>query len=214
MICSNCEFEIEEGTEICPYCHVFVNPPGERAAKQERLARQAQAVLATWTIMSKREFVKTPEMTRARNGIRISLGILYLSFFFGFCGWAFRSLDTPFIDLCSLLGMPRLGTAIFMRMLGFSFFSIYLYLIGMFVVLLVIHRTYNHIIAMFFLLPCLLFCTISLFGGLVEGAAVCVLIGELCTVQSAWEKYKKSQTEEKLLQYTLLKEAEDDMSEL
>ena len=41
MICPNCEFEIEDGTELCPNCNVFVKQPGERAVKQEHLSGQA-----------------------------------------------------------------------------------------------------------------------------------------------------------------------------
>lgn len=227
MICPNCEFEIEDGLEICPYCHMFVRPPSERAEKPGQPAGQAQAVPAPPAMTSKREFLKSPEMKRSRRCILISLVITYLSLLSGVLCWGlFRiQLEMPigtsllnwFWKLLFLLGNYTFTKIIWVRILGFPILAIYLYAICKFGMLLIIQRTYNRVCAMIFLLPqvvwdmCVWFLCLSggFFGGvligLIEPAAMIILTVVLFRVHSAWQRYEKKQTEEMLSRHTLLK---------
>ena len=230
MICPNCEFEIEDDMEICPYCHVFVEQPGERAEKQGQPAGQTQDVSASPAITSKREFLKSPEMKRSQRYILISLVVTYLSLLSEFFCWRLfpfeleMPIGTP-LPLSGWLWQPlsllwgyTSMKIIYNGILGFSIFAVYLYVICKFGMLLIIQRTYNRVCAMIFLLPqavwnmwvwFLLLGNNGLFEGiiigLIEPAAMILLIIILFRVHSAWQRYEKTQTEEKLSWYTVLK---------
>ena len=103
------------------------------------------------------------------------------------------------------------------RILGVPVFAVYLYGIYKLVALLIIQRTYNRVCVIIFLLPqavlgmwwVFLGLSVWAFGcvisALVEPAAIILLTVVLFRVHSAWQRYEKMQTEEKLSRHTLLK---------
>ena len=214
MICPNCEFEIEDDMEICPYCHVFVEQPGERAEKQGQPAGQTQDVSASPAVTSgiyytRKGFLDSPEMARSRKYIHISLGILCLSLFSGCLYWIIlfetgaRILDAHILPFL-LLGSGTATRVVCLRWdFHFSVFATYLYMISMFVRLLIIQRTYNRTCAIIFLMPWALW---DLYIGscfaLIEKVAIISLIIQLFKVHNQWQEYEKMQMEKKLVQNT------------
>lgn len=247
MICPNCEFEIEDDTEICPYCHVFVNPPGKRDAKPEEPAGQPQTVLASPVMepdvyYTEKEFLRSPQMKSFQGRIRFCFVVLYLSLFGGYCLWEFThislSISTPnlpgvisifwaLICFClSYVGEHAITEILCIRLLGLPVFTVYLYVIGMFGLLVIIQRTYNRICALVFLLPRIVwglwiewsflregflgltagygsFSFSNVIRLLFEPVIMIILISELFRVHSAWKKYEQTRTE-----------AQDGLSEL
>lgn len=79
MICPNCGFEIEDNTELCPYCHVFVE---QNVEQKEQQAGQTQSVWQSdvpkpMSPLSRKEFMRIPEMKALRNSFRTGIAVLY-----------------------------------------------------------------------------------------------------------------------------------------
>lgn len=76
MICPNCGFEIEDNTELCPYCHVFVEQKGQQTGQTQSVWQSV--VPEPMPPMSRKEFMRLPEMKALRNSFRTGIAILYL----------------------------------------------------------------------------------------------------------------------------------------
>lgn len=100
MICPNCGFEIEDNTELCPYCHVFVEQKGQQAGQSQSVWQSA--VPEPMPPMSLKEFMQLPEMKTLRKSFRTGIAVLYFCIIVSMIACAFL-FKNPFFVMCQLV---------------------------------------------------------------------------------------------------------------